>query len=54
MGIDAGIAEPVPDKPKGMWVRTFGRRLDEILKAEILAHEAQANILKRLAQIKND
>jgi hypothetical protein len=55
LGIGVGIAEPLPDKPKGMWVRTFGRRLDEILKAEILAHEAQANMIKRLlAQVDND
>jgi hypothetical protein len=52
--IDVGIAEPFPDKPKGMWARTYVCLLDEILQAEILAHEAQANILKRLAQIKND
>ena len=50
LGIDVGIAEPFPDKPKGMWARTYVCLLDEILQAEILAHEAQANILKRLAQ----
>jgi hypothetical protein len=42
LGIDVGIAEPLPEKPKGMWTRTYGRLLDEILQAEILANEAQA------------
>jgi hypothetical protein len=55
LGIDIGIDEPFPDKPKGMWVRTYGCLLDEILQAEILANEAQANMIKRLlAQVDND
>jgi hypothetical protein len=54
LGIDVGIAEPFPDKPKGMWTRTYGCLLDEMLEAEILAYEAQANMLKRMAQVKND
>jgi hypothetical protein len=54
LGIDVGIAEPFPDKPKGMWARTYGCFLDEILEAELLAYEAQANMLKRLAQVNND
>jgi hypothetical protein len=54
LGISAGIAKPLPEKPKGMWTRTYGRLLDEILQAEILAHEGQANMLKRLTQIKTD
>jgi hypothetical protein len=55
LGIPAGIAEPLPNKPKGMWVRTYGCLLDEILQAEILAHEAQANKIKRLLeQVEND
>jgi hypothetical protein len=49
LGIGVGIAEPLPDKPKGMWTRTYGCLLDEILQAEILAHEAQSNMFKRLA-----
>jgi hypothetical protein len=48
LGIDVGIGEPFPDKPKGMWVRTYACLLDEILQAEILANEAQANMMKRL------
>jgi hypothetical protein len=54
LGIDIGIAEPFPEKPKGMWVRTYACLLDEILQAEILTNEAQANMLKRLVQVKND
>jgi hypothetical protein len=55
LGIGVGIAEPFPDKPKGMWVRTYGCVLDEMLQAEILADEAQANMIKRLlARVRND
>jgi hypothetical protein len=54
LGIDVEIGDPFPEKPKGMWTRTYSCFLDEILQAEILAYEAQANMLKRLAQVKND
>lgn len=54
LGIGVGIAEPFPDKPKGMWTRTYASLLDEILWAEILTNEAQSNMFKRLAQVKND
>jgi hypothetical protein len=55
LGIGIGIAEPLPEKPRGMWVRTYACLLDEILQAEILANEAQANRFKRLsAQVKDD
>jgi hypothetical protein len=54
LGIDVGIGEPFPEKPKGMWARTFDHLLAEMLEAEILAYEAQANMFKRLAQIQND
>ena len=50
LGIGVGIAEPLPDKPKGMWARTYGCLLDEILKAEMLANEAQANRFQRLLE----
>ena len=53
LGIDVD-AEPFPDKPKGMWVRTYGHLLHEIQLAEILANEAQVNRLRRWAQVKND
>ena len=48
LGIDVGIAEPFPEKPKGMWVRTYGCLLDELLQAETMADEAQANRIKLL------
>jgi len=55
LGVGGGIAEPLPDKPKGMWTRTYGCLLDEILQAEMLANEAQANRFQRLlAQIEDD
>jgi hypothetical protein len=46
--------EPLLDKPKGMWVRTYGNLLDDILQAESLAYQGQADMLKRWAQVKND
>ena len=50
-----GIAEPLPDKPKGMWARTYGLLLNEILQAEILANEVQTNKMKRLLeQVEDD
>ena len=55
LGIGVGIDEPLPDKPRGMWVRTYGTLLNEILQAEILAYEAQANMFNQLlAQVDND
>jgi hypothetical protein len=55
LGIDVGVDDRFPDKPMGMWARTYGCLLDEILQAEILANEAQANMIKRLlAQPKDD
>jgi hypothetical protein len=48
LGIDAGIAEPFPEKPKGMWASTYGRLLNEILQAEIMANQAQTDMFKRL------
>jgi hypothetical protein len=47
---NVGIAEPVPEKPKGMWARTYGCLLDEILQAETVANEAQANNFQRLVE----
>jgi hypothetical protein len=54
LGIDVEIGDPFPEKPKGMWARTYDCLLDEILQAEILSNEAQANMFKRLTQVKND
>jgi hypothetical protein len=55
LGIGIGIAESLPGKPKGMWVRTYACLLDEILQAEILANEARSNMFKRLVtQLEGD
>lgn len=55
LGIDVGIGDPFPVKPKGMWKSTYGRLLDEILQAEMLVYEAQANMFKRLlAKLEGD
>jgi hypothetical protein len=55
LGMDVRIAEPLPERPKGMWARTYGRLLDEILRAEILANEVQAHMFNRLlGQVDND
>ena len=55
LGIDVGIGDPFPEKPKGMWARTYGCLLEEILQAELSAYEAQANMFNQLlAQVDND
>jgi hypothetical protein len=55
LGMDFGIADPFPEKPKGMWALTYGCLLNEISRTEILANEAQVNMFKRLsAQLKDD
>ena len=55
LGMGVGLDEPFPDKPKGMWARTYSCLLDEILEAEIQANEAQANRIKRLLeQVEDD
>ena len=54
LGIDVGIGDPFLEKPKGMWARTFDYLLIEMLQAEMLAYEGQANMFERLAQVKND
>jgi hypothetical protein len=54
LGIDVEIGDPFPEKPKRMWARTFDYLLAEMLQAELLAYEAQSNMFKRLAQVKND
>ena len=48
------MAAPLPENAKHMRVRTYARLLEETLQAEILADEAHANHLRRLAaQIEN-
>jgi hypothetical protein len=48
LDIGVGLADPLPEKPKGMWARTYGYLLNEILQAEISANEAQENRFQRL------
>ena len=55
LGIYVGIGDPLLDKPKGMWIRTFDHLLNQMLQVEILANEAKANMFKRLlAQLQDD
>ena len=50
----AGIAAQVPEKPRAMPLATYKRLLEEALQAEMLADEARADWLRRLAaQIEN-
>jgi hypothetical protein len=52
LGIDVGTAEPFPEKPKGMWVSTYARLLEETLQADILANEGRTDRIQRfVAQI---
>jgi hypothetical protein len=53
LGIDIGIGDPFPDKPKGMWTRTYECLLTEMLQADLLAYEAETNMLKRWTQVKD-
>jgi hypothetical protein len=39
LGGERGMAAPFPQKPKGMWKRTYERLQDEVIDAEILAEE---------------
>jgi hypothetical protein len=55
LGMDVGLAEPLPEKPRGMWTRTYARLLNGILESELLADEAQVERVQRLsAQLQAD
>ncbi len=40
LGADRGIVEPFPQKPKGMWQRTYERLREHAIEAETVANQA--------------
>jgi hypothetical protein len=48
LGGDAAMAEPFPQKPKGMWRRTYQRLCEQASGAEMLADKAFAIHVQRL------
>lgn len=48
LGSDPGLASPFPDRPKGMWRRTYERLCDRTFEIEMRAEEA---IEARLARV---
>lgn len=51
MGGEASGAAPYPERPKGMWRRTYERRLDELDRKETEALGALADVLARLRRV---
>jgi hypothetical protein len=45
---DPGMAEPSPQKPKGMWQRTYERLCEQAFEAETLADQAFVSRIQRL------
>jgi hypothetical protein len=48
LGGDPGMAAPFPQKPKGMWQRTYERLYEKAFEAETLADEAFSLRAQRL------
>ena len=48
LGGDPGMTKPFPEKPKGMWRRTYERMCEQAFDAEMLADEAFAIRIQRL------
>ena len=48
LGGDPGVAAPFPEKPKGMWRRTYNRLHEQVFNAETLADQAFAIRVERL------
>ena len=48
LGGEAGIASPFPERPKGMWRRTYERLSWRVFEAEMAAEDA---IHARLARV---
>lgn len=53
LGGEPGLAAELPERPRGMWRRTFEQRLREIRSAEEVASERLARLASRLLTFKS-